>query len=55
MTEIYQDFKPVLDDGMRLATFDMTYQADPAGVVLKTRVIKSYAGMVVACWIVHHC
>jgi hypothetical protein len=46
MAEIYQYFKTVLNDGVRLAAFDMTYQADPAGVVLKTRVIKSPDGLV---------
>ena len=36
VTEVHQDFQAVLNDGVRLAAFDMTYQADPAGVVLKT-------------------
>jgi azurin len=47
MAEVHQDFQTVLDDGMRLAAFDMTYKADPASVVLKTRIIQSQAGLVI--------
>jgi hypothetical protein len=47
MAEVHQDFQTILDDGMRLAAFDVTYQADPASVVLKTRIIQSQAGLVI--------
>ena len=39
MAEVHQNFQTILDDGMRLAALDVTYQADPASVVLKTRII----------------
>jgi hypothetical protein len=39
MAEVHQNLQTILDDGMRLVALDVTYQADPASIVLKTRII----------------
>ena len=40
VAQIFQDLYAVADDGMRCLAFDVGNKADPAGIVLKARVIQ---------------